>query len=245
MVVITLNEAHNLPRCLRSVRNLADEIIVMDSGSTDATRAIARAYGAHVWKSEFLGYGRQKQLALEKARREWILCLDADEWLDREARRTLSGFLASARPESSLTGFCMRRELSYLGRRMRFGGTREWKLRVVRRGCGRWEDSLVHESLRLTRGVSRRIGGTLRHRPFRDLSEHLATLQHYTDLIAQRDRLAAPVRVWFGMTLEPVLVFIHKYLLQLGCLDGSRGFLMAAMTAFYFFLRYAKIWRSK
>ena len=125
---------------------------------------------------------------------------------------------------------------------MRFGGTREWKLRVVRRSCRRWEQSAVHESLQLTRGVSRKISGNIRHRPYRNLTEHFATLQRYTEIIAQRDRGMAAVRVWLGMTLEPVLVFLHKYLVQRGFLDGRRGFLMAAMTAFYFFLRYAKIW---
>jgi hypothetical protein len=119
------------------------------------------------------------------------------------------------------------------------------KLRLVRRGSARWKPDVVHESLELTRGLSRLVPGRILHFPYRDLSHHLQKIDRYTEVIAVRDRDTPAARVWFGMTLEPPLVFLHKYVLQLGFLDGLRGFFGASLMAFYFFVRYAKTWQRR
>ncbi len=241
LVVITRNEESNIGRCLASVSGLAAEMVVVDSGSTDRTREIAEAAGARVFTREFLGYGRQKQLALEKAGGDWLLFLDADEWLDDEARRAVGTALQS-RPPEDVTGFRLRMRTFYLGAWVEHGAWRnERKLRLVRRGAARWKEDVVHESLELTSGRSRSIPGRILHHPYRDLGHQLQKIDRYTEIISVRDQDTPAPRVLFGMILEPPLVFLHRYFLQLGFLDGLRGFLGASLQAFYFFLRYAKI----
>ncbi len=245
LVVITRNEEANIGRCLASVSGLAQEMIVVDAGSTDRTREIAEAAGAEFFTQEFLGYGRQKQLALEKAGCDWLLFLDADEWLDEEARNAIRATLRAGPPED-VTGFRLRMRTFYLGGWAEHGAFRtDPKLRLVQRGCARWKPDVVHESLELTRGRSRPVPGRILHFPYRDLSHHLQKIDRYTEIIAVRDQETPAPRVWFGMVVEPPLVFLHKYVLQLGFLDGLRGFLGAGFMAFYFFVRYAKIWQRR
>ncbi len=241
LVVITLNEASNLPRCLESVRALADEIVLVDSGSIDTTLDIARAAGARVLHHDFAGYGPQKQFALEQAHSDWLLCLDADEWLDRAARDAIQGILSSGTDEQ-VNGLSLRCVTFYMGRWVKYGPwAGERKLRLVRRGRARWAPDSVHESLRLIRGKVQRLDGRILHFPYADLGHHLAKLDHYTDLIAVRDIHISRLRALFGVSLEPLLVFLHRYIVQLGFRDGLQGLVGCGMTGLYFFLRYGKI----
>ncbi len=241
LVLITLNEAANLQRCLESAGTLADEIVLVDSGSTDATLDIARAAGARVLHRDFAGYGPQKQFALEQARSDWLLCLDADEWLDRAARDAIQDILSGGM-DGRVNGLSLRRATFYMGRWVQYGPwAGERKLRLVRRGCARWDPDRVHESLRLIRGNERRLDGRILHFPYADLGHHLAKLDHYTDLIAVRDVRISRLRAIVGVSLEPWLVFLHRYIVQLGFRDGLQGLVGCGMTGFYFFLRYSKI----
>ena len=241
LVVITLNEARTIGRCLDSVSDLADEMLVVDSGSTDSTRELAAARGVRVLEREFDNYGAQKQFALEQARGEWILCLDADEWLDATARDAVAD-LVDEPPPSEICGFRQRMRVCYLGRWLRYGLlSGERKLRLVRWGCARWSPDTVHESLRLKSGRLEDLPGNILHEPYRDLSHQLSKINRYTDLIAKRDSHLSAYRVWFGVLMEPPLVFLHAYVLRMGFLDNRQGFLAAATHAFYFFVRYAKI----
>lgn len=245
LVVITLNEEANIGRCLESVSGLARQMVVVDSGSSDRTKEIAEAAGAEVWTREFPGYGAQKQFALGKAYGDWVLCLDADEWLDDEARRSIACVLQSP-SETHITGFRLRMSTFYLGRWCRYAGwLREWKLRLVRRGSAAWTNDVVHERLDVTEGRVAPLRGRILHQPYRDLGDQFRKIGRYTDIIAVRDRDTPLLRVWFGVTLEPPLVFLQKYVLQLGFLDGAQGFIGAGTMAFYFFLRYAKIWHQR
>ena len=241
LVLITLDEAANLPCCLESAKGLADEILLVDSGSGDATLEIARAAGARVLHRDFDGYGPQKQFALEQARGDWLLCLDADEWLDRTARDGIRRMLAEG-GDPGVDGLWLSRSTLYLGRWVSYGPWwGECKLRLVRRGRARWDADSVHESLRLIRWRAGRLDGRILHRPYNSLGHQLAKLDWYTDLIAERDLDTPLPRVLFGVLLEPWLVFLHRYLVQLGFLDGVQGLVGCGMTGFYFFLRYAKI----
>ncbi len=241
LVLITLNEAANLPRCLHSVAGLVDEIVIVDSGSTDATPDIARAAGARIFQREFDGYGPQKQYALAQARSDWLLCLDADEWLDDDAREALRAVIG-ADPDHGPGGYRLRRRTRYLGDWVRYGPwARERKLRLVRRGHARWDPAQVHESLRMSRGRAAELPGSICHEPYASLSQQLAKIDRYTDLIAVRDAGISRRRAWFGVALEPWLVFLHRYFIELGFLDGRHGLVGCAMNGFDFFLRYAKI----
>ncbi len=242
LVAITFNEAANLPRCLESVAGLTDEIVIVDSGSTDATPQIARKAGVRILYRDFDAYGPQKQYALEQARSDWLLCLDADEWLDGSAREAVRALLSSGLTAGGPCGYRLRRSTRYLGRWVRFGPwARERKLRLVRRGHARWDPVAVHESLRMIQGATAVLPGSIRHRPYADLGHQLEKIDRYTDLIAERDAGISRWRAWYGVALEPWLVFLHRYFIELGFLDGRQGLIGCAMVGFDFFLRYAKI----
>jgi glycosyltransferase involved in cell wall biosynthesis len=239
--IITLDEERNLPRCLRSVARLASEVIVVDSGSRDRTREIAAAAGAKVVEQAFLGHVKQKQTALDLASEEWVLSLDADEWLGEDLGEEIAETLASEPPQS-VAGYELNRQPFYLGRWIRHSGWfPEWKLRLVRRRRARWAGFDPHDRLEVS-GSTRRLSSPLKHYPHVDLSDHTATINRYTDIIAGHWRPTSTLRAVTGMVIEAPLVFVQKYILQGGFRDGVRGLTIAAMTSFYFFLRYAKLW---
>lgn len=238
--LIVHDEAELLPGCLASLAGLADEIVVLDDGSTDATEDIARRAGARVEHRPFDDFGHQKQAALELTTGDWIFSIDADERVTPALKAELQARLA-ARPEQN--GFWVRREILYLGARLRHGGTgSDWVLRLARRDAARFELLPVHEHL-LVDGPTARLRGTLEHRTYASLAEHVAKINRYTDMLAARKfeagrafrpwhLLRVPWEIWSG------LIF------RLGILDGRPGIIWATMTAFYSFLKYAKLWRG-
>lgn len=238
--IITLNEQDNLPRCLKSVEGLASQVVVVDSLSTDDTQRIAREAGAEVIERPFAGHVDQKQFALEQAREDWVLCLDADEWLDDELRAAVSAIVAG-NASGSGNAYELNRRSHYLGAWIdHCGWSPEWRLRLVRRGKARWTGTDPHDRLE-AEGTSARLPGRLNHRPYRDLADHLGTINRYTDIMVQRrleSDLATPL---FALVLRPPARFLKMYVLRAGFLDGWRGFVASAMGAFYVFLKYAKL----
>lgn len=238
--LITLNEGRNLGECLASVRGLADEIIVLDSSSTDDTVAIARAAGARVENRDFDDFGRQKQAALDLTRGDWVLSIDADERLTPALAEEIREVLRAPAAD----GYEIRRQLTYLGHDMRFGGTeRDWVLRLARRARARFTPVPVHERLEVDGRVAR-LRAPMRHVKYRTLSEHLATIDRYTTLIAQGKR-ARGKRFYPWHLLRFPLEIFSRLILRLGILDGRAGVIHAAMAAFYAFLKYAKLWPEK
>ncbi len=241
VVVLTRDEERNLPRCLASVAGLADQVVVVDSGSTDRTLAIARAAGAEVVEREFPGWIAQYQFAFEQARGDWILALDADEWLSPALRAALAPLLAGLRPEAN--GFEVERRAFVLGAWVRHGGWSEWKLRLVRRGTARWGGVDPHPSLHCDGAVAR-LRGTLGHRPYTDLGHHLAKQDRYAAVHARGVGAAGRAPSLIGLLCEPPLVFLQRLFLQSGWRDGVRGVVLAGMAATYFFLRHARRWEA-
>ena len=236
--LIVHNEERHLGECLASLGGLADEIVVLDDGSTDATVAIARAAGARVEHRPFDDFGRQKQAALELTRGEWVLSLDADERLTPALTEEIRTVVAR---DGGPNGYWVRRELIYLGRPLRHGGAEsDWVLRLARRGAARFAPLPVHEHLEVD-GRSVRLRGTLHHHKYLTISEHLATIDRYTTMIAERKRArGATFRGWHVLRIGWEL-FV-RLVLRLGVLDGRAGVLHAAMASFYAFLKYAKLW---
>ena len=236
--LITHDEERNLPACLESLRGLADEIVVLDDGSADRTAEIARGAGARVELRAFDDFGHQKQAALELTRGEWVLSIDADERvtpaLADEIRRVIG------QPDAA-DGYWVRRELVYLGARLRHGGAEsDWVLRLARRARTRFNLLPVHEHL-LVDAPTRRLRGTLDHIKYRSLGEHLRTIDRYTSMIAERKRgRGARFRSWHLLRI-PWELFV-RLVVKLGVLDGRPGLIHAAMAAFYGFLKYAKLW---
>lgn len=238
VTILTCNEERDLPRCLASVAELADQLLVIDSGSTDATLELARKAGAEIVEHPWTGFVGQRQIALDHATQDWVLCLDADEWLDGELAAALARVLAGA--DQGHAGFELNRRSRYLGGWIdHCGWSPEWRLRLLRRGAGRSGGVEPHDHMEVT-GSTGRLAGRLLHEPYVDLAEHLSKINAYTTTIAER-RVAAGKRVGFGkLLLGPPFRFARMYLLQRGVLDGWRGLVVCALGSWYAFLKDAK-----
>lgn len=237
VTIITKNEAHRIERCLRSVA-FADEIVVVDSGSTDATVDIARRLGARVLVTDWPGFGVQKNRALDLARGDWVLSLDADEVVGPELSRSIQAVLArAARGETLPDAYWITRSSRYCGRTIRFGDWRNDRvLRLFRRGCARFSDDLVHERL-VCSGRQDTLSGLLEHDSVDSPADAREKAERYARLGA--DKLRARGRGGLVPALTHGLwTFLRGYLLRLGLLDGSAGFAIAWLNARSTFLRY-------
>ncbi len=235
--LITLNEEQNLPRALASLRDLVDEIVVVDSGSGDRTREIAAAAGARVFLRGWTDYSDQRNFAAAQAAQDWILSIDADEELSAELRKSLADWKQS---EPRAVAYEVARLASYRGQWMRHSG---WypdrKVRLYRRDLAQFTGT-VHESLRIEGPVGW-LEGDLLHYAYRTTAEHAAKVEKYTDLAAWQ-LFAAGRRNWrAAMILAPPWAFLHAYILQQGFRDGADGWQIARMSARYVYLKYRKL----
>lgn len=242
LVVIAQDEADRLGRCLDSVP-CATERIVVDSGSTDATRAVARAHGARFVRADWPGHVAQKNRALGLARQPWVLSLDADEWLEPEAAEAIARVVAD--PPLHVDGFRLARCNHWLGRPIRHG---RWypdrKLRLVRRGTARWEGDDPHDHL-VCRGTVQDLPGDIGHVPYRSFGEHLSTIDRYTSISAATlDGRGVRARRR-DVVFRPPLRFVDGYLLRQGFRDGGAGLVLAGLGAAYTGLKWGRLWRRQ
>lgn len=235
--IITHDEERNLPRAIESLR-AADEIIVVDSGSTDRTVEIARNLGARVVEAGWPGYANQKNFAASQAKFDWILSIDADESLS-EALEAEIWRLKKKGPDCD--AYTMPRMAQYLGRWIRHSG---WypdrKVRLYDRRKASWVGDYVHESVK----VSGKVGhfeSNLLHFTCDSLSEHLKTMDRYTTLAAEQLIDAGEKVSWGRLICEPPWTFFQTYFVKLGFLDGVEGLAIANMAALYNFVKYAKV----
>ena len=238
VTVITRNEAADIGDALASV-SWADELIVVDSNSTDDTVAIARQHTNRVVVREWPGYPAQKNFAASLASHDWILSLDADERvtpaLAAEIQRTLV-------QEPGDKGFHIPRVTWHLGRWIR---TTDWypdpQLRLYDRRSAQWTGRYVHESLAVNGGVGR-LREELQHFAYRDIAEHMETIERYTTYAARQMREEGRRAGWLQVAGHPPLAFLRNYLLKGGVTDGVPGLVISAMNAYYVFLKFAKLW---
>jgi glycosyltransferase involved in cell wall biosynthesis len=238
--VLTRDEEDRLPDCLASV-GWAGEVVVVDSGSRDATTEIARRFGARVVTHPWEGFAGQKRFAIRQCRHPWAFWLDADERVSPELEASLRE-LFHAGPRAA--GYEVCRRTVYLGRALRFGGWYpEWRLRLFRRDRVEFPERLVHETA-VVSGPVGRLRGDLWHHPYRSLSDHLRKVDAYSSLWARQE---APHRRahWWSLLLHPPAKFLKSYVLRLGFLEGWRGLLMATMGAVYVAMKYAKLWETQ
>jgi glycosyltransferase involved in cell wall biosynthesis len=237
-VIITRNEAADIERALRSVA-WADEKVVVDAMSTDATRDIAAALADRIVTREWPGFSAQKNFGASIAANDWILSIDADEDVSSELAR---GIQAVLQREPECRAYRVSRVTWHLGRWVR---STDWypddQLRLYDRRASRWTGDYVHEALAVE-GPIGRIPGELRHYPYRDLDDHLDTINRYTTLAAEQ-MIANGRRVGLGqLVLHPLFAFVRNYLLRGGVRDGTAGFIISVMNAYYVFLKFAKAW---
>jgi glycosyltransferase involved in cell wall biosynthesis len=240
-VIITKNEADVIANCLDSLA-WAAEIVVLDSGSRDATVEICRGRGCRVISSPWLGFGPTKQLAVTRARHDWVLSVDADEMVSAPLRIQIQETLAAA---PLYSGYRLWRVSSYLGRPIRYSGwQRDFPLRLFDRRRGRFDEAQVHETVQL-RGAPGTLCGALLHHPYPTLESHLTKIPTYA-------RLGAEKRIAAGKSVGPLdlacrgpLKFIKMYLLGQGFRDGIPGLILAGLSGYAVALKYYLAWEME
>ena len=236
--IVCFNEEKNIRRCLESVK-WCDEIIVVDSFSTDRTMAICREYTDRVWQRQWPGYVEQKRFALSQATHEWVLNVDADEEVSPELQQEIRAVLAQDRGE--VDGFYIPRLVYYLGRWWWRGWYPGYRLRLFRKAKVRWGGVNPHEKV-ILQGRAGHFRNPLYHYTYEDIADHLQALNSLTEVAASELRLRGKQASLLDLCLRPLWRFVRMYFLR-GCfLEGVPGFFVAATAAFYVFLKYAKLW---
>lgn len=244
-VVITFNEADTIERCLQSLHGLADEIVVLDSHSTDGTAAVAHGLGARVEAHAFDGYGPQKQRAVALAKHDWILLLDADEVVSPTLRESI----LAVKSAPAATAYACTRLTYYCGRAIRHGGW--YPDRIVRlwhRGQGGISDDAVHEVWQPTPGASSPgiLDGDLLHYSFPDFATHVRKIARYSEAGAQQDFARGKRASLLKIFLAPAWSFVHGYIFKAGFLDGWQGYIIARSSATAAWMKYVRLrdlWR--
>ncbi|MBL7730687.1 MAG: glycosyltransferase family 2 protein [Chitinophagaceae bacterium] len=239
VVIICRNEAGVIAETLQSLQGAADDIVVYDNGSTDGTQDIVKKFPVKLVEGSWEGFGITKNKANSFAKHDWILSLDADEWIDEELKASLKGFTPSSDKEVFDISF-----KSYLGdKELKYG---EWggdhHVRLFNRTQVKWNDAPVHEELLLPAGVLvKKIKGYVRHKTMADMDEYVRKMSHYALLNAEKYARQGKKASWLKLRLSPGFTFFHYYILKLGFLDGHAGYVCAKMTAWYTFLKYARL----
>ncbi len=240
-VIICRNEEDNIGTCISAVLPWVDEVVVVDSGSTDATLDVIQSFGIRPVHHEFEGFGRQKQFACSLATHPWILSLDADEVVSPELgqhiRTTLMG--------STNTAFRLTRRFRFLGRTFMHGhGAVDYPIRLFKKDLCSFDDSLVHESVQVTGSIGR-IEGELLHTSYTSLDQYLTKFNSYTSLGAQKLVTQGTYRGPIGAALLLPLYFLKHYVVWGNVLNGRQGLIWSILSTLYPFVKVCKAWAAR
>lgn len=240
-VIITKNEERNIARCLESLSGIADEVIIVDSFSTDKTKEICRSYNAVFVEQEWLGYGEQKNIGNAKASYDYILSLDADEALSSELRKSI----LQIKENGTHDAYSFNRLNIYCGKPIRHcGWYPDKKIRLWNRGKGKWDNAEVHEQLELQQGTTvKHIKGDILHNTYYTTSQHLEKIQKYSDLWVQKAIKRGKKVSLLKLMVVDQFRFFSSYILRLGFLDGASGWTLSKMIAYEAFLKYNKLYQ--
>jgi len=244
LVIITFNEEKNLANALKSAQDIASEIIVVDSGSTDDTIKIAKKFSCRTFRRDWTNYADQKNFANTKAVHPWILSLDADECLSPQLRDQI---MELKQEEPNVAAFSMPRLVYYMGRWIRHSG---WypdrKIRLFRSSQALWEGEFVHEKLTVTGDIGK-LSGDIYHFSYQDIRDHLERINLFSTLGAQKLYAQKKKCRWRHLLFLPGSRFLKSFILKAGFLDGFAGFVIAVLHGYAIFARYAKlkeIWKK-
>ena len=241
VVIITYNEEKNIGRCIESVKEIADEIIVVDSYSTDRTKEIALQKGAAVKQEKFLGYIEQKNLALELASHNYMLSIDADEALDGKLARAI----AAEKRHFHFKAYSMNRCANYCGRFIRHGlWYPDKKVRLFDKRIANWGGTNPHDRIELKEDARiKHLDGDILHFSYDTIEEHMVQSNNFTSISAVSMFEKGQRSNWMKILVNPFWTFLHGYFIRLGFLDGFYGFVIAVNSAHQTFLKYIKLYR--
>jgi glycosyltransferase involved in cell wall biosynthesis len=236
-VIITKNEAHIIGTTLKSLSGVVNEIIIVDSGSTDNTIAICKSFGAAIIETNWHGYGANKNIGIDAATNNWILNIDADETLDETLQRSIQQ--AHLKDDNTVYEFNFKN--FFCGKWIRFG---EWAgdkhVRLFNRKKIRWNSAAVHEALTIdSNTIAIQLKGSILHYTTQTIDEYKNKTVLYAKLNAQKYFAKGKRANFFKLHIAPAFTFLQHYILRLGFLDGKEGYIIARTTAWYTFLKYS------
>ncbi len=237
-VVITKNEESNIRRCLESVK-FADEIIVIDSNSTDKTKEIAEKIGAKVFTIPWQGFGPAKQEGVNLSSGEWILSIDADEEVPADLAREIENRISSS---NGVSAFYLKRKTLFLGRWILHSGWYPgYVLRLFQKKDGNFDNAIVHEKVE-TKGRVGNLENDLLHYSYPDLETYFSKFNRYTKLGAEEAFNAGKKAGWFDIIIKPPVSFLKHYIVRQGFRDGLEGFILSVLSAVSVLVKYAKLY---
>jgi glycosyltransferase involved in cell wall biosynthesis len=238
-IVITRNEEANIERCLRSL-SFCEQVVVVDSGSTDKTHALALRFTDSVFEVPWAGFAAQKNNAIAHARHEWILSVDADEVVPPDLAEEITSHFRTDTPD--VAAFSIPRKTIHFGRWIRHGGWYPNRLvRLFAKGTGRWEGEELHESW-ITTGETGNLLSDLEHYSFSDLADQVSRNNRYSSLGATKLQRKGANFSSFWLLVKPTSKFLETYIFKRGFLDGYPGFIISVSAAYSVFLKWAKLW---
>jgi len=237
VVIITRNEEANIGRCLQSVK-MADEVIVVDSGSTDRTIEIARNMGAQTFSIPWAGYGQSKRKAVDRASGKWILSIDADEVISPELADEISRIISG---ESEFDGYFIKRKTNFLGKWIyHCGWYPDYLLRLFKKSKGNFNGNVVHEQVILD-GRAGYLNGEILHYSYTSLEKYFEKSNYYTTLGAEELLRQGKKARLYHIAVKPLAAFIKHYFIKLGFLDGISGFIISCLSSAAVFAKYIKL----
>lgn len=239
VAIITKNEERNIGRCLESVKDIADDIVIVDTFSTDKTEEIARQFNARFIRNPFDGHIEQKNVALQKAKYDFVLSLDADEALDENLVKSVR----QIKTHWVFDGYSMNRLNNYCGKWIRHSG---WypdrKIRLLDRRKGGWGGTNPHDKITMKQGAkTHHIKGDILHYSYSSISQHIQQMNSFTDIMAKEAFKKGKKAGFLNIFIRPGYKFIKKYFLQQGFRDGYYGLVISILSTFYTFLKYLKL----
>ncbi len=244
VTIITYNEEKNIRDCLNSVK-WADEIVVVDSFSTDKTIEICREYTDRVYQNKWHGFVEQKNLTLSKASNNWVLSIDADERISDELREEIRGLLNNS---LKFDGYYIPRKTFYVKKWiLHCGWYPDYKIRLFKKDNGRWEGTggtAIHESVKVD-GKTGYLNGDILHYSFPTISSHLKTINSFTSISAMENFKKGKKAGILSILFRPLFNFFKMYILKQGFLDGLPGLIVSILSSYHVFIKYTKMWEME
>lgn len=240
VVIITYNEEHNIERCLLSVKDIADEIVVLDSFSTDKTQAICEKHDVKFFQHKFDGHIQQKNRAITYAKNKYVLSLDADEALDETLKKSIN----RVKLNFAKDGYYMNRLTNYCGHWVKHcGWYPDTKLRLWDSTKGHWTGINPHDKYELFEGDknTEHINGDILHYSFNSVNDHYKQVEYFTNISSKAYFDKQKKAPFYKLIINPIATFLGHYLLNLGFLDGKTGFIICRISAYATYLKYKKL----